>query len=424
MLRNKNIYFTGKILNVRELANDNAKSFRFTAEERKNLDLKGLPIRLEHEDCLEVGTIKANWNDNHGQHWIMGAIDQNSIPATFAKHSLIKKTGDQKPYYTGLSLQHVHREFPDGRTEKKGIEVSLCTDPRRPNCNVTWCSANERKNSTYKLVNELATRANKENNMEAPQVVPQETEQAPAENVDQSQTQAAPTGAELSEQVYSQFAELMEKEKAQQEKIAQLEKELAKHNETLEQERKKKQEEDAAKGRALMSTFLEHVKELVGEQEDMQNTIEPLIAQNPDGMHKIMEVVSKASKKYQENSIALQKAQNELKDKQLELKFQQLIANKSLGQTSSVPAQAITEVASSKKRQAEPAKPAAKPVQQAAKAINPYAFKNVPVRRAQQTRRRGGMNDMLLKMYNQNKGNGLRAMSKIHEGLSNRRPNY
>ena len=199
---------------------------------------------------------------------------------------------------------------------------------------------------------------------------------------------------------------------------------MAKHNETLEQERKKKQEEDAAKGRALMSTFLEHVKELVGEQEDMQNTIEPLIAQNPDGMHKIMEVVSKASKKYQENSIALQKAQNELKDKQLELKFQQLIANKSLGQTSSVPAHAITEAASSKKRQAEPAKPAAKPVQQAAKAINPYAFKNVPVRRAQQTRRKGGMNDMLLKMYNQNKGNGLRAMSKIHEGLSNRRPNY
>ena len=107
--------------------------------------------------------------------------------------------------------------------------------------------------------------------MEAPQVVPQETEQAPAENVDQSQAQAAPTGAELSEQVYSQFAELMEKEKAQQDKIAQLEKKLAKHNETLEQERKKKQEEDAAKGRALMSTFLEHVKELVGEQEDMQN---------------------------------------------------------------------------------------------------------------------------------------------------------
>ena len=131
-----------------------------------------------------------------------------------------------------------------------------------------------------------------------------------------------------------------------------------------------------------------------------------------------MEVVSKASKKYQENSIALQKAQNELKDKQLELKFQQLIANKSLGQTSSVPAHAITEVASSKKKQAEPAKPAAKPVQQAAKAINPYAFKNVPVRRAQQTRRRGGMNDMLLKMYNQNKGNGLRAMSKSMKDLA------
>ena len=88
MLRNKDIYFTGKILNVRELANDNAKSFRFTPEERKSLNLKGLPIRLEHEDCLEVGTIKANWNDNHGQHWIMGAIDKSSIPATLRSIAL------------------------------------------------------------------------------------------------------------------------------------------------------------------------------------------------------------------------------------------------------------------------------------------------------------------------------------------------
>ena len=424
MLRNKNVYFTGKILNVRELANDNAKSFRFTADERKNLDLKGLPIRLEHEDCLEVGTIKANWNDNHGQHWIMGAIDKDSIPATFAKHSLMKKTGDHQPYYTGLSLQHVHREYPDGKTEKKGIEVSLCTDPRRPNCNVTWCSANnERKNSTYKLVREQATTGNKETKMEAPQVVPQEaqqTQQAPQENVEQSQ---APTGQELSEQVYSQFAELMEKEKAQQEKIKKLEEELAKHNATLEEERKRKKDEDAAKGRALMSTFLEHVKELVGDQEDLQNTVEPLIAQNPDGMSKIMEVVSKASKKYQENNIALQKAQNELKDKQLELKFQQLIANKSLGQTSTIPAQAITEAAS-KKRQA-PAEVAAKPAAAAVtKTVNPYAFKSQPRRAPQARRRSGGMNDMLLKMYQQNKGNGLKAMNKVHQGLSQRRQNY
>ena len=57
----------------------------------------------------------------------------------------MRRSGDQKPYYTGLSLQRTQGEFPDGRTEKKGIEVSLCTDPREPNCNVTWCSANEEK---------------------------------------------------------------------------------------------------------------------------------------------------------------------------------------------------------------------------------------------------------------------------------------
>ena len=43
MLRDKTIYFTGKILNTKELPDDNAKTFAFTKEERASLKLKGLP---------------------------------------------------------------------------------------------------------------------------------------------------------------------------------------------------------------------------------------------------------------------------------------------------------------------------------------------------------------------------------------------
>ena len=332
MLRNKNIYFTGKVLNVKELASDNAKSFRFTKEEREQLNLRGLPIRLEHEDNLEVGTIKTSWNKN-GEHWVFGSIDKNSIPATFAKHALMQSgpNNTNKPYYTGLSLQHVHREYPDGTTEKKGIEVSLCTDPRRPNCNITWTSNKmgeqklETRNMPYKLVKEVASKDNTMSQIVTEQTTPQNTENQMDTEVEISAVEpTAPTGAELSEQVYAQFSELMEKEKAQQDKIKALEDQLSKHNEHLEAEKKKKEAEDAAKGRALMGTFLEHIKELVGEEKDLQSTVEPMLQANPEGMGRIMEVVSKASKKYAENNLALQKAKATLKDKELELKFQQL----------------------------------------------------------------------------------------------------
>lgn len=420
MLRNKNIYFTGKVLNVRELASDNAKSFRFSKEERDQLNLKGLPIRLEHEDKLEVGTIKTSWNKN-GEHWVFGSIDKNSIPATFAKHALMQSGPNKqnKPYYTGLSLQHVHREYPDGTTEKKGIEVSLCTDPRRPNCNIIWTSNKmgeqkvETRNMPYKLVKEVASKDNTMSQIVTEQTTSQNTENKMDTEVEVPAVEpTAPTGAELSEQVYAQFSELMEKEKAQQDKIKALEEQLSKHNEHLEAEKKKKEAEDAAKGRALMGTFLEHIKELVGEQADLQSTVEPLLAQNPEGMGKIMEVVSKASKKYAENNLALQKAKASLKDKELELKFQQLIQGKSIQQAA--PAQEITQAAS-KKRTA----PESNTKKAAAAAVNPYSFARRQQKKAP-VRRRGGMNADLLKMYNATKGSGLKTMQKLHQDLANR----
>lgn len=418
MLKNTNIYFTGKVLNVRELASDNAKSFRFNKQERDALDLKGLPIRLEHEDNLTVGTIQHSWNKNN-EHWVFGKIDQSSIPATFAKYALMK-TGTDKPYYTGLSLQHVHREYPDGKTEKKGIEVSLTTDPRRPNCNITWTSANAKaatNNKTYKLVSQLAsTKAVAKIKTEMASVTeaaPQQTE-VPAEP-------SAPTGQELSEKVYDEMAKLMEKEQAQQSRIAELEQKLQEHNKHVEAEKAKKAQEDAAKGKALMATFLEHVKELVGDHEGLQQTVEPMIAANPEGMGRVMEIVSKASKKYAENSLALRKAEANLKDKELELKFQQLIQSKSLNMQTATPVVQQVEVASKKRAPQEPVQQAAKVVAQ--KAINPYASRKAPVQR-RQVRKVGGMNTDLLKAYNATRGDGLSAMSKLHKSLSERRRSY
>jgi len=425
MLKHKNIYFTGKVLNVKELASDNAKSFRFSKEERQQLDLEGLPIRLEHEDNLEVGNIKTSWNKN-GEHWVFGSINKNNIPATFAKHALMQSGQTDKPYYTGLSLQHVHREYPDGTTEKKGIEVSLCTDPRRPNCNIVWTSApqTQTNNNTYKLVTQLASSnsIDNTNNMTTETTEKTETQETPI-----TTEEAPPAGAELSEKVYDELAKLMDSEKKQQDRIVELEKQLADHNKVLESEKQKKQQEDAAKGRALMSTFLEHVKELVGDQDGLQQQVEPLIAANPEGMGRVMEIVSKASRKYAENNLALQQAKASLKDKELELKFQQLIQSK-LGANPIAQPQEIIQAASTKKRPAH--ETVNKVAQQASSTKNPTSNpytarthnRNNTHRRPQQ-RKVGGMNNNLLKAYNAARGDGLQAMAKLHRSLAER-PRY
>ena len=196
---------------------------------------------------------------------------------------------------------------------------------------------------------------------------------------------------------------------------------MKEHNSILEAEKLKKQQEDAAKGRALMSTFLEHVKELVGDQEGLQQTVEPMIAANPEGMGRVMEIVSKASKKYAENNLALRKAQATLKDKELELKFQQLIQSKSLNMTSTPVVQQV-EVASKKRATQEPVQKAATAV---AQKINPYsaaANHRAPLQRRKPVARKvGGMNSDLLKAYNAARGDGLGAMARLHKSLSERK---
>ena len=161
--KDQDVYFVGKVLNASEMPDDNAKTFAFTKKERASLNLKDIPIQLEHEESMKVGKIKNSWFDNNNQMWVMGEINGKDIPATFAKYALQSSGPDRKhqPYYTGLSLSHVHREYASGKTEKVPIEVSLCTDPRRPNCKIIYASNNKSKNNTYKCVQQVASKANK-----------------------------------------------------------------------------------------------------------------------------------------------------------------------------------------------------------------------------------------------------------------------
>ena len=111
-------------------------TFDFNLDESKNISLKDIPIRIEHEEGLAVGQVARDWTDNDGKKWILGRGNDDMLESRYAVYA-IKPSSTGHTLYKGLSLQHVHTSFSDGSTSKRAIEVSLCTEPRRPGCEVT-----------------------------------------------------------------------------------------------------------------------------------------------------------------------------------------------------------------------------------------------------------------------------------------------
>ena len=445
--KDQDVYFVGKVLNASEMPDDNAKTFAFTKEERASLNLKDIPIQLEHEESMKVGKIKNSWFDNNNQMWVMGEINGKDIPATFAKYALQSSGPDRKhqPYYTGLSLSHVHREYASGKTEKVPIEVSLCTDPRRPNCKIIYASNNKSKNNTYKCVQQVASRSKQEseNNLSnmaavATEQQQQQVQQQPAavpeqqQQVQQQAQQQGATGDQLSQQVYDEMSNLYKRDKEQQEQIAKMQAELEKHQKTLKEAESKKQEEMAQKGRAIMATFLEHMKDLVGDDaEGLQQNVEPLIAANPDHMNRVLEVVAKASKKYKDQSNELRTAKSDLRDKELELKFQTLIKQNTSGMSqintsvveSASRKRAAPAAASSSSSSGSSSTPAQMAAKKSVETFNPY--KTVGRINRQQSKARTsrpGMNKELFQAFKsvRSGGNGYSSMNSLHKDLAER----
>jgi hypothetical protein len=132
------VYFAGTVLPPREnLDGFDAQddTFFFTKNEKENLDLTDVPIRLEHSDNLQVGKILRNFTVDDSTY-VVGKIDGKGLKTAFAKNAL---AGDG-PFYGSLSLQHSHTIYTDGTTKKKPIEVSLCTNPRRKGSSITFVS--------------------------------------------------------------------------------------------------------------------------------------------------------------------------------------------------------------------------------------------------------------------------------------------
>lgn len=150
------MYFIGNVLSPtvgQPEAHD--PTFAFTRKESNDLDLTNCPIRMEHDDKMQVGSIKRSWMDHDGSKWVLGKLNNTSFMERFANYAIQKDPLTNSTYYTGLSLQHEHIHKASGKTEKKAIEVSLCVDPRRDDCRIVMVKGmpnlSQSEKLTYKL---------------------------------------------------------------------------------------------------------------------------------------------------------------------------------------------------------------------------------------------------------------------------------
>ena len=131
------VFFVGNILPSHEHAASHReagdRTFHISPAEAPELDVTGLPVRLEHADALTIGRVVRSWDADNGSKWVIGEVDNDSVEGGFACNDLL--SNDR--IYTGLSLQHLYREYSDGSHDKEALEVSLCKVPRRDGCNIT-----------------------------------------------------------------------------------------------------------------------------------------------------------------------------------------------------------------------------------------------------------------------------------------------
>jgi hypothetical protein len=166
-------YFIGNILSPTETQPEaDDPTFAFTREETASLEMKGVPIRMEHHPDMEVGTIERSWGDSEGRMWVLGKLHNDGVQSKFAKYA-IDKGASGTAYYTGLSLQHTHTQYASGKSIKTPVEVSLCVNPRRDDCRIALVDSmlnhDESEKVTYKILQHASNKMASETPVEQTQ---------------------------------------------------------------------------------------------------------------------------------------------------------------------------------------------------------------------------------------------------------------
>ena len=317
------MYFIGNVLSpTLTQPEQHDKTFAFTYGEAQ-MDMTGIPICMEHDEKMQVGTIRQSWNQSDGSKWVVGKIDDTSMFGHFARNA-VQKSSNGTRYYTGLSLTHTHTQYANGKTEKAPVEVSLCVDPRRNDCRIMFVDESElnaldqRKISTYKA-------STKTKKMSAPVDTPM---------TDATPTPAAPAAAapvEEASQVVPNQEKLMEMIVSQQKDMEQLEAQ-AKELETLKAQiadnEKKEFEVAAAKNEAMAKALVESWSQTLDQGDLTDSSRESIIAlakKFPHESGEFFRVAHNASKKSLAREKELKEAAEAFKNADLKKDFSKVM---------------------------------------------------------------------------------------------------
>lgn len=333
--------FIGNVLPPTGHKPEGDHTFDFTKEEAKNMDLTGIPIRIEHADSLPIGKVTKQWNTKNGEKWIMAEIDNDKGLASHYANHAIQPDSRGHTLYKGLSLQHIHQQWSDGTTFKRPVEVSICTEPRRPDCYIR--AVGQTKKNEY-IAHKASVNMAEENQV----VEPQQTE-TPVEAPQQQDEQAA-------RQVANSQEELMKMFLAQDQKNSELEAQMKKIQEERDNLQKQWEEREAterlqvaSKAEALSKALVESWQKTLpaGEMTDENKKAIFALAQKfPQESVQMMEIAHKASLRHAGTQQALEESNAMSKKKVLEQQVVDTILKKR--RTMDSPAEVVQEASKKK----------------------------------------------------------------------------
>tara|TARA_A100001015_G_scaffold303097_1_gene392204 strand:- start:2502 stop:3773 length:1272 start_codon:yes stop_codon:yes gene_type:complete len=316
MVKGKNIRFIGNVLPATGHKPEGDSTFDFNSDESRRLDLEGVPLRIEHLGSLPIGKVTKSWDGKNGSKWILGEIENDKGFASLYANHAIKPDSNGHTLYPGLSLQHVHQAWADGTTNKRPVEISICGEPRRPDCYIRAVSETGKNEYIAHKASVNQTMSTPES---APQVMQETTESTPV-------SEAVGAGNPPVEPAVNTSSEAPSHEEAAARNVANSQEELmkmflaqdGKNNELMQQlaEIKKAKEELEAKWKereaneqiatqskaeALSKALVEQWSQQLGPEnmtEENKKAIFALAHEHPQASMQMMEIAHKASMKH------------------------------------------------------------------------------------------------------------------------------
>lgn len=301
------MYFVGNVLSpTKTQPEQHDPTFAFSFRESLNLKLENIPIHMEHDKKMKVGSIKKSWTKADGSKWVLGKIDDPSMFGAFARNAM-KKDSNGTRYYTGLSLTHTHTQYENGDTEKNPVEVSLCVDPRRDDCRIHF--VDETRIDDYKSYSTLLKMSDAKNDTPAKETEPEVTEVKASAKETPDQTQ-------MMEVIVSQQKDL-ERLELQAKELEELKAQIA-------EKERKELEITRAKSEAMANALVETWSKTLDESDltdENRATIVEMAKKFPRESQEFLRVAHHASKKFQQREKELQEAVEASKNAELKESF-------------------------------------------------------------------------------------------------------